>query len=205
METVGTSLREGFELNPEVYKSMKDNIQRYLDILWEREKKKEFLIWTESDVQSYLYCCLIKDYGGKYSINTNPVLSSISSEKEYRSKTKPFYQPDILITPLRNVKVEEESRSSKREKRMALLKKHDSIVVEIKFVQDTYSSTGRKSVSKLGKLADDYEKNRREGHNHIILVFFEKGEKSYLWENDIKRKLGKYQGFTIFHKPKVHI
>lgn len=192
-------------MNPKVYKSIKDNIQRYLDLLWEREKKNEFFLWTESDVQSYLYCCLIRDYGDKYSINTNPVLSSISSEKEYKSKTKPFYQPDILVTPVGNLKVEEESKKSTREKRMALLKKDDSVVVEIKFVQDTFSSTGRKSVSKLGKLAEDYKKNRREGHNHIILIFFEKGEKSYLWENDIERTLGKYRELTVFHKPKVHI
>ena len=88
---------------------------------------------------------------------------------------------------------------------MALVKKDDSVVVEIKFVQDTFSSTGRKSVSRLGKLAEDYKKNRREGHNHIILIFFEKGEKSYLWENDIERTLGKYREFTVFHKPKVPI
>jgi len=195
-------LLEGFELNPKVYKSIKDNIQRYLDLIWEREKKNEFFIWTESDVQSFLYCCLIRDYGDKYSINANPVLSSIGSEKEYKSRTKPFYRPDILIAPVGNMKVEEQSGSSTREKRMEILKKDDSIVVEIKFAQDTYSGTGRNSVSQLGELAEDYEKNRIEGHKHIILVFFEKGEKSYLWESNIEEILGEYRRFTVFHKPK---
>lgn len=193
-------------MDREVYKSFKDQIQQYLDLLWDREKRNEFFVWTESDVQSYLYSCLVRDYGDRYSINTNPVLTSTTKMK-YKGRArsvKPFYQPDILISPVGNLKVEQESWSSeKKEKRMALRRKDESILIEIKFVQDTNSSWGRKSKSKLRKLTGDYEKIRRENHKHIILVFVEKGEKSYLYEADIKGTLGKKRKFVVFHKPRA--
>lgn len=188
-------------MNKKVYRNIKDSIQRYLDLLWKAERTNDFLIWTESDIQAYLYSCLTREYGHKYSINTNPPLSSRT--KKYKAKgIKPFYQPDILITPIRNLTIEEEYASPKKQKRMVLRKKDDSIVVEIKFVQDTYSSYSRPSKTTLGELVEDYEKNKQEGHKFIILVFFEKGEKSYLTENDIKTTLRRFRSFTVFHKPK---
>jgi len=81
---------------------------------------------------------------------------------------------------------------------LALRKKGDSIVVEIKFVQDTNESFGRKSLSKLGGLVKDYEKNRKEGHKYVILVFVEKGKEFYLTESDIKRKLKDLQNSVVF-------
>jgi hypothetical protein len=84
---------------------------------------------------------------------------------------------------------------------LLLRKKDDSLVVEIKFVQDTNESFGRKSLSKLGELVKDYEKNTKEGHKFVILVFVEKGKESYLTENDIKQKLKGLQNFVVFHKP----
>jgi len=196
-------------MNKELYNLFKERIRHYLNSLWNEEKNNEFFIWTESDVQSYLYSRLIQEFGDKYSINTNPALTSKSTTKKYKGQArnvKPFYQPDILITPISNLEVEKEEWShDKKERRMRLQKKDDSIVVEIKFVQDTNSSWGRKSTSKLRKLFEDYEKVIEEGHKHVILIFYEKGRKSYINEVDIEGILGKSRKFTLFHKPKTTV
>jgi len=193
-------------MNQKDYEFFRNTIQSYLDQLRKKEEKNEFLIWTESDIQSYLYSCLVNDprFKDKYAINNRPVLSSIDSAKKYigRAKNvKRFYQPDLLITPIGNLVVERRDDAPTFEKRLALRKKDDSIVVEIKFVQDTNESFGRKSLSKLGGLVKDYEKNRKEGHKYVILVFVEKGKESYLTESDIKRKLKDLQNSVVFHKP----
>jgi len=114
---------------------------------------------------------------------------------------KPFYQPDLLITPVENLRVEKRGASPRFEKRLELHKKSDSIVVEIKFVQDTNESFGRKSLPKLNELVRDYAKNEKEGHKFIILVFVEKGDTSYLAADDIKKTLKDRQGLVVFHKP----
>jgi hypothetical protein len=193
-------------MNKEDYEFVKNAIQSYLDNLWKEEEKNEFLVWTESDAQSYLYSCLVNDprIKDKYTISNRPVLSSINPDKKYIGKAKnvkPFYQPDLLITSFGNLRVERRDDAPTFEKRLELDKKDDSIVVEIKFVQDTNESYGRKSLSKLGELVKDYDKNKKEGHKYIILVFFEKGNESYLTADDIKRALKDRQGVVVFHKP----
>lgn len=208
---IARAMVEGREqLNRRVYKKFKEKIQQYLDNLWEQEEKSNgFFIWTESDLQCYLYSCLTRDFSDSCSVNADPELTSIDPAKRYKGKAKsvkPFYQPDILITPKDNLKVEEEEWShDTKHRRMQLKKKDNSIVLEIKFVQDTNSSRGRRSVSKLRELFRDYEKVLREGHQHMILVFYEKGQMSYLSETDIRRILGKSRKFTVFHQPKATI
>ena len=197
-------LRE--KMNKRIYEHFEKRIQQYFEELPEKEKNNPFLIWSESDVQSYLYHRLVSDQQieKNYSINNRPVLSSSNPEKKYKGKAKnvkPFYQPDILITTLENLTVEQREDRPQAEKRLGLLRKDDSIVVEIKFVQDTNNSTGRASVSKLEGLKEDYKKNRNEGHKWIILVFVEKGEKSYLTKEDYKR-VSRYKNALIMHKPK---
>jgi hypothetical protein len=98
-------------MNKEDYESVKKALQSYLDDLWKNEEKNEFLIWTESDAQSYLYSRLANDhrFRDKYAINNRPVLSSINPDKKYIGKAKnvkPFYQPDFLITPIGNLGIE---------------------------------------------------------------------------------------------------
>lgn len=127
------------------------------------------------------------------------------SKKKYKGKArnvKPFYQPDLLITPIENLKVEQRNDAPTLEKRIGLHRKNQSVVVEIKFAQDTNESRSRKSVSKLKELADDYGKDKTEGHRNIILVFFEKGEKSYLTEDDVQMRLNELKESTVFHIPK---
>ena len=192
-------------LNNKDCRHLRNRLRSYFEELLEKEKTNPYLIWTESDVQSYLYHRLVSDpqINRSYLISNRPVLSSVNPEKKYKGKAKsvkPFYQPDILVTPLENLKVEQR-KTGREEKRMELIRKDDSVAIEIKFVQDTNDSTGRKSVAKLHELERDYEKNKREGHKHIILVFVEKGEKSYLSKEDINR-MSKYRGFLVFHKPK---
>jgi hypothetical protein len=191
-------------MDKEIYMHFKDRFQQYFNELRQEEKNNPFLIWTESDLQSYLYHKLVADskVDEKYSINNRPVLSSINPEKAYQGigkSVKHFHQPDILITPQKNLKVEQRKDKPRTVKRLELIRKNDSIVVEIKFVQDTYDSIGRKSKSILGELQRDYEKRKNEGHKWIILVFAEKGDKSNLTSNDI----GKfpYKEALITHKP----
>lgn len=194
-------------MNKRTFTYFKERIQQYLDELWEKEANNQFLIWTETDVQSYLYHRLVTDpqLEKTYAINNRPILSSINPAKKYKGKAKslkPFYQPDILIAPLKNLEVERRNDNPTTEKRMRLLKKADTIIVEIKFVQDTNDSTGRKSVSKLNELIEDYEDRRIEGHRYIIIVYVEKGERSYLSKDDIKR-ISKYKKALVFHKPEI--
>jgi hypothetical protein len=73
--------------------------------------------------------------------------------------------------------------------------------VEIKFTQDNNNSTGRKTVTKLEKLKADYEDRLMEGHKWIILVFFEKGEKSYLSKYDLSQ-MSSYKDALLMYKPK---
>jgi len=193
-------------MNSKVCRFLKDSIQSYLDRLRSQETKNEFLMWTESDVQSYIYSCLINDpnFKNKYAIINRPVLSSRDPKKKYKGKArnvKPLYQPDLLITPIENLKVERGDAPTS-ERRIGLYRKNQSVVVEIKFVQDTNESYGRKSVSKLKELADDYRKDKTEGHRNIILVFFERGKKSYLTKNDVQMRLNELEEFTVFHIPK---
>lgn len=190
-------------MDRKVYEHFKKRIQQYLDEVREKEKKNQFLIWTESDVQSYLYHRLVTDpqIEKSYSINNRPLLSSIDPGKKYRGNMKPFYQPDLLITPLENLKIEQRKDKPRAEKRLQLLRKDDSIVVEMKFAQDTNDSTGRKSVSKLEELSEDYRKRKKEGHRWILLVFVEKGDKSYLGKEDIKR-VSRYRDALVILRPK---
>jgi hypothetical protein len=188
------------------YEHIKKRIQEYFKELNGKEKTNPFLIWTESDLQSYLYHRLISDPNleKNLSITNRPVLSSVNPEKKYKGKgknVKPFYQPDFLITPFKNLKVEQRDEKPLTEKRLELINKTDSVVVEIKFTQDTNGSTGRKSVSKLKELKADYEKNLKEGHGWIILVFVEKGEKSYFTKEDVKQ-MSNYKDALVMHTPK---
>ena len=181
-------------------------IQQYLEELRTNENKNPFLLWTETDVQSYLYHRLVSDpqIEKAFAVLNRPVLSSVNPDKKYKGKAKnvkPFYQPDLLITPLKNLQIEKRKNKPRLERRIKLLRKDDSIIVEIKFVQDTNDSTGRKSVTKLTELAEDYKKNRTEGHKHIILVFVEKGDESYLSKGDINR-MSRYQDALVMYKPK---
>lgn len=190
-------------MDSKIYEHFKKRIQQYLDEVREKEKKNQFLIWTESDVQSYLYHRLVTDpqIEKSYSINNQPLLSSIDPEKKYRGNMKPSYQPDLLITPLENLKIEQRKDKPRAEKRLQLLRKDDSIVVEIKFAQDTNDSTGRKSVSKLEGLSKDYRKRKKEGHKWILLVLVEKGNESYLSKEDIKR-VPRYKDALAILRPK---
>jgi hypothetical protein len=102
---------------------------------------------------------------------------------------------------LKNLQTEKRKNRPTLEKRIRLLRKDDSIVVKIKFVQNTNDSVGRKSFAKLRELAEDYKDRRAEGHKHIILVFVEKGAKSYLTERDINRVI-RNQNALVMHRPK---
>jgi predicted metallo-beta-lactamase superfamily hydrolase len=114
---------------------------------------------------------------------------------------KPFYQPDFIITPQKNLTVEQRDDKPKAEKRLQLIKKTDSVIVEIKFAQDTNSSFGRKTVSKLTELKHDYEDRLGEGHKWIILVLVEKGEESYLSRTDLRID-NKYRNALVKYNPK---
>jgi hypothetical protein len=115
-------------------------------------------------------------------------LSRTDRVREYKGKArsvKPFYQPDFLITPRRNLRFEHRKDKPHAEKRLAVRRKDDAIVVEVKFAQDTNDETGRKTVSKLAQLGDDYRKNAKQGHKWIVLVLVEKGDESYLKKEEI--------------------
>jgi hypothetical protein len=199
-------------MNRTIYLHFKKAIKQYLRARRKEEeklaKKKTWphLMWTETDVQSYLYHRLVSNFSD-YVIINRPVLSKIRRVRQYNRKAtsvKPFYQPDFLITRQGkgNLKVERRKDKPHAEQRLALKRKDDAIVVEVKFAQDTNDATGRKTKSKLARLRDDYRKNAQQGHKWIILVLVEKGEKSYLTNEDIKQ-MHQYKDALVIQAPEA--